>query len=49
MPAADGRGLDAVRYPSATADDGVNWVIFGRPDRKWPRSVKLVHVDSHSG
>lgn len=42
MPVADGHGIDAVRYPSAAPGGGVNWVIFGRPDRRKPRSVKLV-------
>lgn len=42
MPVADGHGIDAVRYPSTAHEGGVNWVIFGRPDRKKSRSVKLV-------
>ena len=42
MPVGDGHGVDAVRYPSTAHQGGVNWVIFGRPDRKKPRVVKLV-------
>ena len=42
MPVADTHGIDAVRYPSTVWPGGVNWVIFGRPDRKKSRSVKLV-------
>lgn len=26
--------VDAVRYPSAKSDDGLNWCFFGRPDQK---------------
>lgn len=49
MPVAGGHGLDAVRYPSAKGDGGINWVIFGRPDRHDPPSVKLVAAESGSG
>ena len=49
MPVADGYGIDAVRYPSTAREEGVNWVIFGRPDREKPRTVKLVQTESTSG
>ena len=49
MPVADGHGIDAVRYPSTAREGGVNWVIFGRPDRKKPRSVKLISSQLASG
>ena len=49
MPVADGHGIDAVRYPSTAREGGVNWVIFGRPDRKKPRSVKLISPQLASG
>ena len=42
MPVADKHGIDAVRYPSTKHKGGVNWVIFGRPDRKKPQLVKLI-------
>ena len=32
LPTSHRRGVDAVRYPSSIHPDGVNWVIFGRPD-----------------
>lgn len=49
MPVADGHGIDAVRYPSTAHEGGVNWVIFGRPDRENPRSVTLVAVQPTTG
>ncbi len=49
MPVAGGHGIDAVRYPSAAPAGGVNWVIFGRPDRKKPRFVKLISSQSATG
>ena len=49
MPVAGGHGIDAVRYPSAAPGGGVNWVIFGRPDRKKPRFVKLISSQSATG
>ena len=49
MPVADRHGIDAVRYPSTAHEGGVNWVIFGRPDRENPRSVTLVAVRPTTG
>lgn len=34
LPAGDRVGIDAIRYPSSVQDAGVNWVIFGQPDRE---------------
>jgi len=48
MPVAGGHGLDAVRYPSAKPGGGINWVLFGRPDRQDPPSVKLVQTEGTS-
>ena len=45
MPVAGGHGLDAVRYRSTAPGGGVNWVIFGRPDRTDPPAVELVPVE----
>ena len=33
LPSGDRIGLDAIRYPSSLPEGGVNWVIFGQPDR----------------
>ena len=33
LPAGDRVGIDAIRFPSSIRDAGVNWGIFGQPDR----------------
>ncbi|WP_423915660.1 RES domain-containing protein [Candidatus Poriferisodalis sp.] len=49
MTVADRHGIEAVRYPSTARRGGVNWMIFGRPDRTKPRSVKLVSSQPATG
>lgn len=41
LPSGDRVGLDAVRYRSSLREGGVNWVIFGRPDRGREPRVRL--------
>lgn len=42
LPAGDSAGIDAVRYPSSVREGGVNWVIFGQPDRGSTPRIELV-------
>ena len=42
LPAGESVGIDAVRYPSSVRKDGVNWVIFGQPDRGPTPRIELV-------
>ena len=42
LPAGEGAGIDAVRYPSSVRKGGVNWVIFGQPDRERTPRIQLV-------
>ncbi|MDE0133119.1 MAG: HEPN-associated N-terminal domain-containing protein [bacterium] len=43
LPAGDRVGIDAVRYPSSIRENGVNWVIFGRPDRGQNPLIRLAN------
>ena len=42
LPAGEGAGIDAVRYPSSVREGGVNWVIFGQPDRERTPRIQLM-------
>ena len=42
LPTSHRRGVGAVRYPSSVRPGGVNWVIFGQPDRELTPRVNLV-------
>ena len=47
LPTSHRRGVEAVRYPSSIQPGGVNWVIFGQPDREPRPRVNLVgHAQS---
>ena len=41
LPSGDRVGIDAVRYPSSVREGGVNWVIFGQPDREPTQRIQL--------
>lgn len=42
LPTSQGNGVEAVRYPSSIRPGGVNWVIFGQPDREPTPRVNLM-------
>ena len=50
LPTSDRHGVDAVRYPSSIHPGGVNWVIFGQPDRESTPRVNLIrpHISGSS-
>ena len=47
LPAGDRVGIDAIRYPSSVQDAGVNWVIFGQPDREPTPRLQLAGSSSY--
>ena len=42
LPVGESVGIDAVRYPSSVRKGGVNWVIFGQPDREPTPRIQLM-------
>ena len=47
LPAGDRVGIDAIRYPSSVRNAGVNWVIFGQPDREPTPRIQLAGTSSY--
>ena len=48
LPSSHRHGVDAVRYPSSIHPAGVNWVIFGQPDREPTPRVILIEAGPRS-
>ena len=49
LPTEWKQGVDAVRFPSNIRPGGVNWVLFGQPDRENEQRIKLIEVAQRSG
>ena len=46
LPVDDRVGIDAVRFRSSRRKGGVNWVIFGQPDREPTPRIQLTGTSS---
>ncbi len=44
LPLPNRNGVDAIRYPSSIHESGINWVIFGQPDKADPPTVTLTET-----
>ncbi len=44
LPSRGKQGVNAVRFPSSIHSDGINWILFGQPDREPHPLIELTDV-----